>query len=86
MILAGKGRLAAIFVKKLHFLKDMKVSYFTPEQQKSLNKEWFEDQPAKIYLKKGKPPEVLDGRHRSLYFVLIGKPDYMVPVEFYTDD
>ena len=86
MVLVGKGSISAKTVKSLHFIKDMKVSYFTPEQQKSLNDGWLEEKPAKIYLKRGTPPEVLDGRHRSTYFVLIGKPDYMVPVEFYTDD
>ena len=86
MVLVGTGRMTAKGLKKLHFFKEIKKAYFTPDEQKSLNKEWFEHKPAKIYLKRGVPPEVLDGRHRSAYFVLIGKPDYMVPVEFYTDD
>jgi len=86
MVFIGKGVISAKTLKSLHCIKEIKEAYFNPNQRDSLNKGWSEDKPAKIYLKRGVPPEVLDGRHRSAYFVLIGKPDYMVPVEFYTDD
>ena len=82
----GKGHLKASLLNSLHSLRDLKVDFLSQETIDSLNKGWKEDNPAKVYIAPGRSSQLLEGRHRSTYFVLIGKPDYMVPVEFYTDD
>ena len=82
----GKGHLKASILNSLHSLRDLKVDFLSQETIDSLNKGWKEDNPAKVYIAPGRSSQLLEGRHRSTYFVLIGKPDYMVPVEFYTDD
>ena len=82
----GKGYLKASLLNSLHSLRDLKVDFLSQETIDSLNKGWDEDNPAKVYIAPGRSSELLEGRHRSTYFVLIGKPDYMVPVVFYTDD
>ena len=86
MQLVGQGFLEVSALNRIHSRKDISKNYFSKEDQISLNKEWDSSKPAKVYFSKGKAVKLLDGRHRSAYFVLIGKPDYMVPVEFYTDD
>jgi len=82
----GEGYLTASILNSLHSLRDLKVDFLPQETIDSLNKGWDKGNPAKVYIAPGRSSELLEGRHRSTYFVLIGKPEYMVPVEFYTDD
>jgi len=86
MRFVGQGFIQVNSLNCIHSRKGIPKNYFSKEDQISLNKGWDCSKPAKIYFSKGKAVKLLDGRHRSAYFVLIGKPDYMVPVEFYTDD
>ena len=86
MKLVGRGFIQVNSLNGIHSRKGVTKSYFSKKDQISLDKGWDSSKPAKIYFSKGKAVKLLDGRHRSAYFVLIGKPDYMVPVEFYTDD
>tara|TARA_R100001510_G_C7647688_1_gene205035 strand:+ start:557 stop:817 length:261 start_codon:yes stop_codon:yes gene_type:complete len=82
----GKGKLEAALVSSFLYV-DQPLDNILPQKTiDSLNKGWDEEKPAKLAISRGRAPLLIDGSHRSAYFVLIGKPDYMVPVEFYTDD
>ena len=85
MKLVGSGELTASLLSSFHILNHPLNSLLPQETMDSLNKGWDKSKPAKLSLSRGRAPSLLDGSHRSAYFVLIGKPDYMVPVEFYTD-
>lgn len=83
---AGTGLLSASVLNSLHSLKEIKIDYLPKETRDSLDCGWQLDNPAKVYIARGRSSELLEGRHRSSYFVITNRPDYMVPVVFYTDD
>lgn len=86
MKIIGNGKLEAHLVSSFLYVDQPLDNILPQETMDSLNKGWDKSKPAKLSLSRGRAPSLLDGSHRSAYFVLIGKPDYMVPVEFYTDD
>ena len=82
----GEGELEAHLVSSFWHVSNSLDNILPQKTIDSLNKGWDKTKPAKVALSRGRAPYLLDGSHRSAYFVLIGKPDYMVPVEFYTGD
>jgi hypothetical protein len=86
MTIIGNGHISAGILNSFLYINQPLDNILPQETIDSINKGWDEKQPAKVFIARGRAPSLLDGSHRAAYFVLIGKPDYMVPVEFYTDD